>query len=82
MDNTKDVICLKRMVFDLNRMFCWTWQNGRYAGDGGSALEQAIYSIRTTVERVTGCNNIPLEWYEWTDEAFVGQVEASLNKKK
>ena len=85
MDNADEVLTLKRMVLDLNRMFHWKWQNGRYLSDdeGGSALEQAIYSIRATVERATRCNDIPLEWYEWTDEAFVRKVEAfSFNKKK
>jgi len=84
MDNMKDMLILKRMVLDLNRMFHWKWQNGRYLSDdeGGSALEQAMDSIRATVERVTGCNDIPLAWYEWNDEAFVGQITDSLNKKK
>jgi hypothetical protein len=79
MDNMKDVLTLKRMVFDLNRMVNWSWQNGLI----GSAedLEQAMNRVMSAVERVTGCNDIPLEWYEWTDESFVGQIEASLNKK-
>jgi len=81
MDSTDDVLTLKQMVLDLNRMFCWKWQNGRHLSDdeGGLALEQVIYSIRATVERVTGCNDIPLEWYECSDESFVGQIAASLN---
>lgn len=83
MDNMKDVLILKRMVLDLNHMVCWTqlWQNGFLGSE--EDLEQAMNRVRATVERVTGCNDIPLEWYEWTDEAFVGQLEAfSLNKKK
>jgi hypothetical protein len=81
MDNMKDVICLKRMVFDLNRMVNWSWQNGLIGSE--EDLEQAMDRVRDTVERVTGCRGIPLEWYEWTDESFVREVAAfSLNKKK
>jgi hypothetical protein len=81
MDNADEVLTLKRMVLDLNRMICRTWKNGLASSE--MDLEQAMDRVRATVERVTGCNDIPLEWYEWTDESFVGQVEAfSLNKKK
>ena len=79
MDNVKDVLTLKRMVFDLNRMVNWSWQNGLIGSQ--EDLEQAMNRVMSTVERVTGCNDIPLEWYEWTDESFVGQIAASLNKK-
>jgi hypothetical protein len=78
--NMKDVLALKRMVFDLNRMVNWSWQNGLASSE--MDLEQAMDRVRTTVERMTGCNDIPLEWYEWNDEAFVYQITDSLNKKK
>jgi hypothetical protein len=80
MDNMKDVLTLKRMVFDLNRMVNWSWQNGLIGSQDD--LEQAMDRVKATVERVTGCNDIPLEWYEWTDEAFVYQITVFLNKKK
>jgi hypothetical protein len=84
MYNVDEVLALKRMVLDLNRMLHWKWQNGRYLSDdeGGSALEQAMDRVRDAVERVTECRGIPLEWYKWNDEVFVGQIAASLNKKK
>jgi hypothetical protein len=78
--NMKDVLALKRMVFDLNRMVNWSWQNGYL--DWRAELEQAVDRVRATVERLTSCNDIPLEWYEWNDEAFVYQITDSLNKKK
>jgi hypothetical protein len=78
--NMKDVLALKRMVLDLNHMVNWTWKNGLASSE--MDLEQAMDRVRATVERATGCNDIPLEWYEWNDEAFVYQVTDSLNKKK
>jgi hypothetical protein len=82
--NMKDVLALKRMVLDLNHMVNWTWQNGRHLSEdeGRLALEQAMDRVRATVECVTGCNDIPLECYEWNDEAFVYRIADSLNKKK
>jgi hypothetical protein len=82
--NMKDVLTLKRMVFDLNCMVNWSWQNGHHLSEdeGRLALEQAMDRVRFTVERLTSCNDIPLEWYEWNDEAFVYQITDSLNKKK
>ena len=78
--NMKDVLILKRMVQELYRMVNWSWQNGLIGSE--EDLEQAMDHVRATVERVTGCNDIPLEWYEWNDEAFVYQITDSLNKKK
>jgi hypothetical protein len=78
--NMKEVLTLKRMVLDLNSMICRTWKNGLTSSE--MDLDQAMDRVRATVERVTGCNDIPLEWYEWNDEAFVYQITDSLNKKK
>jgi hypothetical protein len=78
--NMKDVLTLKRMVIDLNRMVNWSLKNGSMGPSDD--LEQAMDRVRATVERLTSCNDIPLEWYEWNDEAFVYQITDSLNKKK
>jgi hypothetical protein len=77
MDNMDEVLTLKQMVLDLNRMLCRTWKNGLSSSE--MDLEQAMDRVRNIVERATGCNDIPLEWYEYRDESFVGQIAASLN---
>jgi len=72
MIHMKKLLILKRMVQDLLHL---------HDLDNPSKMDQAMDGIRDLVERATGCSDIPLEWYEWSDEGFIYQINALQNKK-
>jgi hypothetical protein len=74
MVHMKKLLILKQMVQDLLHL---------HDLDSPSQMDQAMAmdGIRNLVERATGCSDIPLEWYERSDEGFIYQINALQNKK-
>jgi hypothetical protein len=61
----KKILIVKRMVQDLLHLY----------GNGPEALE-AMDRLRDLIERGVGNPDIPLEWYEFSDDAFLRWVRA------